>query len=278
MALDILFYLLCGFSIGLGEILPMSPGAHEYLIEYMTEFNTHQPLMQLLCHFACLIAVWICLRHRIAYLFRELRLAAKPGRQRKRQPDLSAVLEGRFLRTAAIPMILLLLFRNRIYSAFASLPVLALMLMICGFILFVPQYSRSANRDVRHMSRKDSLILGLFSGLAVIPGFSRTGIALSVGALRGLDKRYALDSVLLLSIPALLILLILDMIALFSLGIAGIGLALLMKTLVAAAASFVSAWIAIMIMRFLSVNTGYAGFAYYSWGLGMFSFILYLML
>jgi hypothetical protein len=32
-----------------------------------------------------------------------------------------------------------------------------------------------------------------------------------------------------------------------------------------------------MMMRHLAVKTGFSGFAFYGWSLGLFSFILYLM-
>ena len=47
--------------------------------------------------------------------------------------------------------------------------------------------------------------------------------------------------------------------------------------MMAAAASFGGGIGAILLMRFLSVKTGFSGFAFYGWGLGLVSFILYLM-
>jgi hypothetical protein len=48
--------------------------------------------------------------------------------------------------------------------------------------------------------------------------------------------------------------------------------------LVAAAAAFGGAWLAMVIMRFLSVKSNFYGFAYYNWGLALFSFLVYLMI
>ena len=275
--MDLFSYLISGIVNGLGAILPLSAPAHDFLYEYMTGFDSNHPLMKLMCHLACLISLWICLRHKISYLFRELRLYWKPARQRRRQPDLEAVLDGKFLAFASVMMILMLLFRNVAINKCSNLPALALMLTVSGIILFLPQFSRTANRDSRHMSRKDSLIFGLTAGLSTIPGFSLSATTLSVGSIRGMDKRYALDCMLLISIPALVILSIMDLIAVIAAGFSTVAIGMLLYCLIAGVASFFSSWIAVLVMKFLSVNTGYSAFAYYNWGLAIFAFILYLM-
>ena len=41
-------------------------------------------------------------------------------------------------------------------------------------------------------------------------------------------------------------------------------------------ASYGGAYLAILTLRFLSVNLGFSGFAYYSWGAALLIFILYM--
>lgn len=274
---NVLLYILYGLILGLGEILPVSPSAHGVLITFMTTWDNQQPLMLLMCHFASLVALVICLRHRIAHIRAELRIASTPPRRRKRQPDLIAVLDGRVITAICVPMAICLLLSRSAYSTFDSLPMLTLMLVISGILVYIPQFLRGANRDARHMSRKDSLILGLCAGLSAIPGISRMGALLSAGLMRGCEKHYILDVALLASIPALVVLILVDAVALITAGLAGITAMAVLYCALAAAAAFGGTWLAILVMRFLSVNAGYSVFAYYSWGLGLFSFILYLM-
>jgi hypothetical protein len=47
--------------------------------------------------------------------------------------------------------------------------------------------------------------------------------------------------------------------------------------ILAAAAAFGGGYFGVVILRYLTVQIGYIGFAYYSWGAAMFSFILYLI-
>ena len=44
----------------------------------------------------------------------------------------------------------------------------------------------------------------------------------------------------------------------------------------AALMSFIGAYLGICMIRFIAVRVGYSGFAYYSWGLALLTFILYL--
>ena len=275
--MEFLLYMLSGLIIGLGRILPVSADAHLYLVNYMMDFDGRDELLQLMCHLGCLSALWICLRHRIAYLIREFRLASTPARQRRRTPDPEAVMQGRFLFVATVLAAVMLLFRNRGVERVTAIPTICVMLLISGILLFLPQFHRSGNRDSRHMTRKDSLWTGFCLGLSVITGVSGQGLAISVALLRGMDKRYTVESVLLLSIPMMMVHVILDLIGLLSVGLAAISMILLIKALLAAIVSFFSAWIAVLVMRFLAVNTGFGKFAYYNWALACFMFILYLM-
>jgi undecaprenyl pyrophosphate phosphatase UppP len=122
----------------------------------------------------------------------------------------------------------------------------------------------------------DGILIGLAGALAAIPGFSRVGAVVSVATARGVDRGYALDTALLLSIPVLLGLLIFDAYAVIAAKLA-IGVVAFLIYLLLGAVSFGAAWAGITFMRYLSVKAGFTGFSYYSWGLALFSFILYLM-
>ncbi len=276
MGSDILFSAICGFLTGMGEILPVSASAHGFLLGLLTDRNAMHPLTLLMAHTACLLALMIHGRHRIGYLRREMKLASQPPKRRKRQPDLMAVLDCRVLMTLLIPMAAGIFLAPLAYRYSAKLPVVTLALIISGIVIYIPHFLPGANRDCRHMSRKDGIVLGMCAGLSAFPGISRTGMLMSSGLLRGCDKNYMLDLALLAAVPAIACLMLTDAVALIAAG--AVTIAALVCGLVAAAAAFGGAWLAILILRFVAVNAGYCGFAYYSWGLGLFSFFLYLMI
>ena len=98
----------------------------------------------------------------------------------------------------------------------------------------------------------------------------------SYAVARGADRRHALNWALLVSVPALVIMTIMDFIAIFTAAPA-ITFITVVGYLLAIAASFIGSYYSITIMKFLAVKVGYSAFAYYSWGMALFSFVLYLI-
>lgn len=277
MGRRIVFYIFYGLISGLAEFLPVSQSAQGYLLEELTSLDTRHPLMLLLIHAAALAVVLIQCRHRIGHMRRELHLDSQPPGRRKRQPDRMTVLDGKITIFASIPAVILLAFSDVAYRKSSNLLFVSIVLILHGILLYVPQFCPGANRDSRHMSRLEALGLGLCAGAGVVPGVSRMGAFLSVGLLRCCDRKYILDIAFLAAVPALVMLIILDAISLVVLGFATISGTMVLCSFLAGAAAFGGAWLAMVIMRFLNAGANYGGFAYYSWGLGLFSFILYLM-
>lgn len=272
-----LVYIFYGFISGLGQILPVSVGAHDYFLGLMTNFRIEQPLLQLSVHVASFLAMGLFFRHRIAHIYREMRLASMPPRSRKRQPDMIAVLDGRVLLTMLIPAAIGLLLTRSVMGRTASLPLVSFLLLLSGVMLYFPHFLQSGNRDSRHLSRLEAVSFGVCAGLSALPGVSRTGMVLSAGAIRGCERRYVLDISMLLMVPLLALMVLMD---LFAVGAARASLSLLQVAhgLLAAAASFGGTCLAIASLRFLAVNRGYTAFSYYNWGLAVFGFILYLVI
>lgn len=276
--MDWLTYIFYGFITGLGELLPVSAGAHDFFLEMMTTFDPQQPMLRLLCHIAVLAAVLLFNRHRVAHIYRELHIAAQPARRRRRQPDLIAVLDGRLVMAALIPAAIGLLLTAFVRKQGITLPLVVLLLIVSGALIYIPHFLPSANRDSRHLSRMEGVLFGICAGLSAFPGVSRMGGVLSSGALSGCSRDYMLDIAYLLFIPLLALMVVLDMFAVLAAGGVALTAIYFLQCLLAGAAAFGGACLAIALMRFLSVNMGYTAFAYYNWGLGIFGFILYLML
>lgn len=276
--MDWLVYIFYGFIAGFGELVPVSAGAHDYFLDFMTRFDPYQPMLRLCVHVGALTALLVLSRHRVAHVYREMHIAAQPARRRKRQPDLLAVLDGRVVWAALLPAALGILLSVFVRKAGQSLPITVLLLALSGLLIYLPHYIPSGNRDSRHLSRMEAIVFGICAGLSAFPGISRMGGVLSVGGLGGCSRSYMLDIVYLLLIPLFAIMAAMDLLALVLTGFAAVTAIVLFQCLVAGIAAFCGASLAIAVMRFLSVNTGYTAFAYYNWGLAIFGFILYLMI
>lgn len=275
--MDWLVSIFYGFISGLGMVLPVSTGAHDYLLELMTDFSTKQPWMQLGIHLASLAALCFFCRHRLSHVYREMHLASIPAGRRKRHPDLTAVLDGRVVLTMLIPAGLGVLLSRFAYDRCSNLPLLSLLLLVSGVVIYLPHFLQGANRDSRHLSRLEAVFYGICAGLSALPGISRTGMVLSVGSMRGCGRTYLLDIALLLMIPLLALMVLVDLFGLFAAGTV-LTFVKILQYFLCAAAAFGGTSLAIASMRFLVVNRGYILFSYYNWTLSVFGFILYLMI
>lgn len=277
MPQDLLHKLIYALFSGFTEFLGVSAPPHQMLYELMTGFEQSDAMLTLSIRIGVLAAVYFSCRTRIARLMRERRLAGFSRRRRNRQPDATALLDIRLLKTAMIPLLISVLFYKRAGEWINGVLPLVLTLTLNGILLFIPRLMKQGNKDGRSVSRLDGVLMGLGGALAAIPGFSHIGVMISSGTARGMDRNYALDTALLLSIPALLGLLILDIYGVFTAKLT-LGFVTLLVYLLLAAIAFGGAWLGIMLMRYLSVKAGFTGFSYYSWGLALFSFILYLLI
>jgi undecaprenyl-diphosphatase len=276
MSKDLLHYFIYALFSGITEFLGVSAPPHQLLYESMTGFDQSDALLTLMIRIAVLAAVVFCCRTRIRRLMRERRLAGLSRRRRNRQPDQIALLDMQLLKTAMIPLLISVLFYKRAGGWINRVSLMTVTLLLNGALLFLPRLLSQGNKDGRSVSRLDGVLMGIGGALAAIPGFSRVGGIISAGTARGVDKGYALETALLLSIPVLLGLLVFDVYAVIAAKIAISAVGLLVYFLMGSVA-FGGAWVGITFMRYLSVKAGITGFSYYSWGVGLFSFILYLM-
>ena len=125
------------------------------------------------------------------------------------------------------------------------------------------------------MLRLDGLAMGVGAGLSGIPGISPVGAGVSLGTACGIERGYALSFVYLLMIRVLGVNILMDLVGLV---ISGGGISVM--GIVMAALGAVCAWcgsmLAMKLMRTIASFANFAGFSYYSWGLALFCFILFL--
>lgn len=259
--------ILYGIISGFAEILPISSSAHQILMQKLFGAEAGG-LRNLLVHASILAVLLYCMRPVMVAI--NVRTEQRRNKKR-RSPDL------RLVRTAAVPLVLsFLLFRfagglgnNAVY--------LTLLFLVNGIILYIPSRMLSGNKDARAMSGWDALLIGFFGALGVVPGISRVGASLFAASARGADRQNALNWVLLLCIPALILLIVLDILAVFAGGFGVGSVAEMFKCILSVLGAGCGSYFGIMLMRFLSVKAGFTAFAYYSWGAALFSFVMYLV-
>lgn len=274
--MNLLQSLIFGLISGFAEFLPISSDAHMILLGRLFGYNLVDSGMRLSVHLGVAAALVLSCIPQISRIVRENRIASTPPRRRKRQPDTTCLLDWRVLKSSTFIMLLGFLAYPWVGDQGQRLWILGIGLILNGIFLYFPQFMPGANKDARMISRADSLSIGLAGALGVLPGISRVGAISSAGLLRGCQKEYALHLTLLLSIPALFVLLLIDIAQLIAFGIPGFSFVTFLCMTFSCVMSFLGGYFGIRLMRFLSVKTGFSAFAYYSWGAALFAFILYL--
>lgn len=268
--LEALFY---GMFTGFSEFVPVSSRAHGSILRYLFG-QEYDPLQAFMVRLGALLGLLVCCRQMLGKFLYEVRVTKRYSRTRSARGTLRGTYDLRLVKIAFVPMLLSLLF----YSVGDSLEndrlMLSVFLVLNGIILFVTDHMRQGNKDARLMSGFDSIGIGVFSVFSAFPGLSRFGGNVVFAVVRGADKQHAVTWALLLSIPALILLMLMELISLLS---GGWVLGSFLCYLFTAAGSFIGAYLGILLVRTLAVRAGFSGYAYYCWGVAVFCFVLYLI-
>lgn len=277
MELNTFEHLVYGFVSGLTEILPVSERAHSALLLKVLGAKGISGLPVLLIRIAVLAAIYASSRPQLVKMSRARRLSRIPKKRRKRPLDLPSLMDSRFLMTMMLPVILVLVLYGQLLKVRFSLFAVAGLLFLNGIILYIPQFLPGSNKDARSLSRVEGLVMGLGGSLSVLPGLSGVGACISAGSVCGVERSYALNMTLILNMIYLSGMAVYDVLGLIRTGLEGLTFQWIMIYIFAAAAAFVSALLAIRLMRALASSRGYSVFSYYCWGIALFTFILNLM-
>lgn len=267
--------ILYGFLSGLAEFLPVSARAHQLLFMELFGMDV-SPILDLFVHVAALLSLIIGCRTLLASLGKEQANYRRATQLRRRRGNANASYDMRLIKTATVPMVIILLLHSVADKQIHTLYVI-LFLIVNGIFLILPEHMRQANKDARHMSGLDGILMGIGGALSALPGFSRNGSIIAFAVIRGADRQRAVEWALLLSIPALVMIAGIDVFKVFSFGVGLISLPILLCYIVSAAAAFFGGMIGMRMIRFLAVRLDFSAFAYYSWGVALFMFVLYLI-
>lgn len=265
--------LVYGLISGITEFLPISSFAHQRILLKLFGVNAADPVQDLLVHLALLASLLIGCRNLIEQLRRGQHLRNNNRRGVRGNSD---VLELRFLKNAVLPLLIGYFVLLNCFKVGDGLIWITLFSFINALLLFIPSRMMQGNKDERSMSILDSVTVGLSGAFSVFPGISRIAAMLAAASARGIDRRKAVDWALLLSIPALMLLSVADIINIFSAAgrvqITGTVLGYIFSAIGAYAAGYAG----VLLIRSIATNKDYSGFSFYALGVMLFSLFLYL--
>jgi undecaprenyl-diphosphatase len=240
--------LILGAVQGITEFLPVSSSGHLVLLQQIFRISEPVLLFDTMVHIGTLVAVFVVLWKDIWAILRRP-LQAMTG----------------FLVLGTIPTVIVaLVWKDAIEAAFFSAAYLGFAFLFTALVLLTCEFlAGRANRlrPAGAMGWLDALIIGIFQAIAIIPGVSRSGMTLSGALSRRLDRNFAARFSFLLSIPAILgalVLQIKDVLSGESIGGIGMG-PIIAGTAAAAVVGFFAVKLMLKIVRERSLR----GFAVY---------------
>ena len=113
---------------------------------------------------------------------------------------------GWYIVLGTIPIAIVgIVFKDQIENNVRTLSLVAIVMILFSFVLMAADLKGAQDRDVKELTLKDGIIIGLFQALALIPGVSRSGSTISGGLFLGLNRESATRYSFLLSVPAVVL-------------------------------------------------------------------------
>lgn len=107
-----------------------------------------------------------------------------------------------FLVIATIPAGLAgILFKHAIEGSLRSPLIIVITLIVFGIVMLLSEKMKKG-RTVKDVKLSDAVVIGISQAVALIPGVSRSGITISAGLFRGLEREESARFSFLLSTPA----------------------------------------------------------------------------
>ena len=143
------------------------------------------------------------------------------------------------------------------------------------FHLRVSFFLNKGKKKPKTANYGDAFVVGVSQGVATLPGLSRSGVTIAACLLCGFDRKFAVKYSFIMSMPAILGAMILELKDIGGTHLAGNEIAAYILGMVVAA---VVGFFAIRIMLNLVMNRYFKYFAFYCLGIGAVSIIAYLVM
>lgn len=198
--------LCLGLLQGITEFLPVSSSGHLVLVQHLFGLREPELLFDIVVHAGTLGAVLVMFRADLLGMIRDLRqirpLQAGTWAAAGNRPGEGARLLWLLVLGSTPTALIGALFRDTFEGLFASAPTVGLALWATGLLLLWSRWARHWKMDLP--TPLDALLVGLAQGVAITPGISRSGATIVASLLRGLKPELAFRFSFLLSIPAIL--------------------------------------------------------------------------
>lgn len=194
--------LVLGIIQGLTEFIPVSSSGHLIAVPELLGWDYQGKSFDAAVHLGTFAAL-------LLYYRREwLRILAEFAWHVLRKTPYDTESEGGRLLVpilvACIPAAIVgVAWEDFIEQTLSRWEFVAAALVVFGLLMLVADRIGKRTRSIRHMSYLDFIVIGCAQAVALLPGVSRSGITITAGLFRGLDRASSARFSFLLSTPVI---------------------------------------------------------------------------
>ena len=192
--MEIIEAIILGIVQGLSEFLPISSSAHIVFMSNIYSIlsgttlpmdTSKQAFLSIMLHFGTLVAIFIYFRKEIIDIVKAFFKAV----YKKDFSDTNAMM-GVYIIIGTIFTLAIAYPLKDITEKLLVYPqIVAVLLIFTGIILFFSEFkSKHIKEHTAKLDYKKAILIGIAQGLAVFPGFSRSGWTIATGLFSGMDR------------------------------------------------------------------------------------------
>ena len=177
---------ILSFIQGVTEFIPVSSSSHLILISNLLDFENQSLSIDVSLHIGSLLAV-------LVYFYK----------------DIISFVENKtlflkiFISSLPVMIVGFLLVETEIINQIRDIKIIAWTTLIFGFLLYLSDKFKLEKNLEKNFSYKSAIFIGLFQILSLVPGVSRSGIAITAARILKFKRVDAAKISFLLSIPIL---------------------------------------------------------------------------
>jgi undecaprenyl-diphosphatase len=207
--MNILSSIFLGIVQGLTEFLPVSSSGHLVFFQNLLGLKEPEILFDVALHLGTLFAVFVFFRADLLRIILDIKgyivdITSKKESfsSIKKRPD---ALFALWVIIGTIPTgIIGVLFKDMLESLFGKVHLVGLMIIVTGIILVITRLIPQSYMKKNRPGVLSAIIIGVAQGIAITPGISRSGSTIVCGLLCGMERELAARFSFLLSIPAIM--------------------------------------------------------------------------
>lgn len=262
--------LIQGLIQGFTEFLPISSSGHLSLFQHFSRLSGEEAVsFTIILHLGTLLAVFIAFWKTISALIIELfsmlgDIFTGKFKWKTMNPNRRFIL---MLIVSILPLFLFYVF-SKFFEGLASdddIIVEGIAFIYTATLLFLADRSVRGKKKAGETTVKNALTIGIFQGIALVPGISRSGSTIAAGMFCGLSREAAVEYSFILGIPVILAGAVVKLGDLSASTAPIVWLPLIVGFIVSAIAGF----FAIKLVKWLIKTDKFRIFAFYTLALGI---------